>query len=317
MRILTEEKKQMIWTDDNIKKLLKYRKQLLSNKEIAKLFGCSRNAVNKKISKLRKQNYHIPYLSDININFVSNINEMPVYDKCLKIISPIATVISDTHLPYLDLDMFFRCLAVSKKFKAKDIIIAGDIINADAFSKFVNSTNRKNFREEKNLVSMFFESLLKVFKNIYIVAGNHDLRLFKILLGEVDMPDYMKMFSEHIGKRIKVSGNYKYCYLNDKYLIAHPKQYWQKAPSLPRELASKYQKHIITGHGHHSGICFDKSGNYFAIEIGGLIDKTKIEYNNIEITTHPTWNNSFVIIKNNFPYFFGEKFTDWNEWIGK
>jgi hypothetical protein len=69
----------------------------------------------------------------------------------------------------------------------------------------------------------------------------------------------------------------------------------------------------MNAHGHFQAFRYDRSGKNIAIDLGGLLDPMRIGYKNLSTTTHPEWNNGFVVLRNNCAYLFGEH-TDWKFW---
>ena len=52
------------------------------------------------------------------------------------------------------------------------------------------------------------------------------------------------------------------------------------------------------------------------IDIGGMFDQRKIAYVNLLTTTHPAWENGFVVILNGHAYQFHQE-TDFGWWLNK
>jgi len=92
-------------------------------------------------------------------------------------------VISDLHIPYHDITPLTMALDYGKKQKINCIFINGDLIDFYQISRFVNLERKRSVAEELEIVKEFLGVLNKEFPNvpIYLLMGNHDMRLEKYL----------------------------------------------------------------------------------------------------------------------------------------
>lgn len=260
-----------------------------------------------EIKEVIKEQEEVKLNDKVNFNKVAkeiqSIREVKIFNDFFKIQSDNVLIFSDVHLPFTDFEFSTNMFKVAKKFESKDCIIAGDFFDEGIFSDYLHY-EKVLWIEEKEMARKFLEYLVNNFKRVYILCGNHDNRILRKL-------EFNETYSE-IFKTIYQAKNlfitdYPFLELSGNWLVVHPKSYSQISGQVAKKLAVKYQKNVISTHGHFTSLGFDISGNYYAIDIGGLVDLNKIEYLHHNITTHPRWVKSFVIIKNNHPFLFTEK----------
>jgi len=149
---------------------------------------------------------------------------------------------------------------------------------------------------EKKKSRIFLNHLIETFDRIFIMMGNHDVRILRQLAFEETFRTFIDSISS--SNKVQVS-EYPKATINDSWFIAHPKSYSQISGNVAKRLAEKYHMNIIATHGHFSSRSYDRSGLFVCIDCGGLVDYEKTEYVNYAITTHPMWNNSFVLLLDN------------------
>ena len=246
-------------------------------------------------------------LKDINALF-------PKLTDFLKVKEKDVMIISDLHLPYLNVPLWEKCKKTAKQEKIKALIVAGDISNQDSYSVYTSASGPGSFKKEKDIIEDWFVDALDTFEKIYCIMGNHDLRFFKMLNGELQAPDWFKIFTDQVSKRVFISSEFRFLRLNGIIDVSHPKQYWQNAPSLAKRFNSKYLRHQIIGHSHHFGMGFDISGQFWCVEMPSLVDQERCEYSAICLDTHPRWQNGFITIRNyQYPEIYVDGITDWRK----
>ena len=89
-------------------------------------------------------------------------------------------VISDLHIPFIDLEVFLRFLKEGLK-DARLLVIAGDLINFDQFSRFIHLDGIVSAKKEIDLATKYLETLCDYKIPIFLLKANHELRLEKFL----------------------------------------------------------------------------------------------------------------------------------------
>lgn len=92
-------------------------------------------------------------------------------------------VISDLHIPFIDLEVFEQFVDYVKKDRdIKIIVIAGDLVNFDKFSRYLHFNGVASAEKEISLAKRFVEKILDLDKQIIYILANHELRLEKFLI---------------------------------------------------------------------------------------------------------------------------------------
>ena len=299
------------WTPEEEKRLIDLRRDGYTNRHIAKELKRSYNCIEKKSIILIKKNELVnrrteePFLIP---------KEPPDYTDFFKIQSKDFMVIADVHLPYIHKETVSKCLAIGKKFKIPTLIIAGDLFDLRSFSRFVISQDPFDDLDlTVKIASDFLKDCLSVFKEIYIICGNHDARIFKSTNGKIRYSQFFKMV-EGNKQRIFVS-DYSYCFANGNWMICHPENFSGRGGQTPSDLSEIYHRNVIASHNHVCGIQTSLSGDYLGIDCGMACSLEKTEYAMKVVTKHRKWINGFCMVKSNLPYLFITNKTDWSFWL--
>lgn len=236
-------------------------------------------------------------LEETKQNFPPSQTE--TYDRHIKLMENSAIVIGDSEIPDHDNEVFAMAAEIGHRLRIQTLIINGDFVDCDAFSKWSKITKSGDrFSDELELARGTVSEFLKYFTKIYIVAGNHDRRIASATNGQV----WLGMFLNDMSG-VEVS---EYSFLEmttpaGKWLICHPKQYSRIPLSTARELCSIKQTHVLCAHNHHLASGHDKSGSFYAVDGGCCRDPMKTAYRCLNVTTHPYWTPGFTVIKEGVP----------------
>lgn len=99
---------------------------------------------------------------------------------------------------------------------------------------------------------------------------------------------------------------YYYCWLNSdgvRYRICHPKSAGKGAAE---QLASKFLTNILMGHSHLLRHDWDKSGQFYAIQMGHCVDEKLLAYASQRDTVRDSHKLGAVIIREGYPYLLHE-----------
>jgi len=87
--------------------------------------------------------------------------------------------LSDPHLPYTRMDNWEEAYEFNRKFKADNVFSTGDFADQYALSRFPKATNADNGRVEVLKCIPQVKRIAKMFPNLKIMRGNHDIRINK------------------------------------------------------------------------------------------------------------------------------------------
>jgi len=257
--------------------------------------------------------------SDLYHKLAEEFGWVKTYSDYPKLKAESVLVCSDFHLPYIHIEFTAWMMAVAKKQKIKNCLIAGDFFDQNMYSFFLSEDTGK-WDDEKRSAKQLLKHMLRQFDSITMLLGNHDARILRRLDYLIKYADVMAMVSRD--KRIRVSG-YAKATVNGKWLVVHPKCYSRIAPQKERRLAEKHHLNLIGTHGHLTAAAFDISGQYWTAQIGGNVDYDKVEYVSQQVTDHPRWVKSFVILQkseitgNTYPKLYCERDQEYEEYCAK
>lgn len=224
-------------------------------------------------------------------------------------------VVGDVQLPTTDYDFAMYPAMIARKHlrKPRRLILAGDLYNMDAWSKYPSSISTPSWEQEKKAARNLLTIYAQTFDEMWMLSGNHERRILE-RLGEYDINDVL-LASLPSGKvKATVLDRCTVNTIRGKYTILHGASYAKKALSNADEYAQKYQSHIISHHEHHAAIGQDRYDRYHIINNGGLFDTAKMGYVQEKSNTMAGMSKGFTLVKNGYPHLFGD-FTDWNRWL--
>jgi len=230
-------------------------------------------------------------------------------DGILQITAPLVGVISDLHAPLHSGLWLMKAIETFKHFGVKHILLNGDNVDANQISRHAGQyfNRRSNLEDDLDAFEAVLKMLCEHFDAIYIDAGNHDMRLVHKFGGEVSYKRMMQMI--YSDPKIKVTSR-SFCFVNDSVEVIHPRQYSKIRGKLPSDLATRWQKSILTGHQHHSAMTISQCGKFQACDVGTLADVELQDYIRNERNTYAEPMNGFAIIFGNRIQCF-DKFTLW------
>lgn len=283
--------------------------QYLNNIELAGKYDRSVRTIERWRKVARQEENIVDTKYGVPISTVTNYHEMGT----LKITGDVL-VASDWHIPFHSAKWVKRLLQIAKEENVKQLAIPGDFFDASGLSSFDAIDLESNIAGELQVASRMLTHLLQWFDSVYWAGGNHELRLPRSLRFQASLPDICSFITKDSRVRavdreelVVISGGIQY------YLI-HPRSYSVVPTNIARSLAEKYHTNVISAHGHSFGMSYSRSGEYLALDAGGLFDiQTTTYINRGGLTTHPSWINGFWLIKDGVPYPYSELSHRWQD----
>ncbi len=205
-------------------------------------------------------------------------------------------ITSDWHIPHHDKEMLELLLNTAEENNTRELIIAGDFLNLDIISRYVNRDAPVTIDEELREAREVINTLLLQFNKITVIPGNHERRILHRLQTPLSFSAFFKMIIND--ERVNTVEN-DFILLDTAagiFRICHPRNYSKVKLSVAVQLADLYHQHIIAGHSHSLGFTFSRSGRFLCFDCGGLFDENKIDYIQ-DTTTHPSWAQGFILLK--------------------
>jgi len=218
----------------------------------------------------------------------------------------------DEHSPCHSEVWVNRMIAIADKFKIRKSIKIGDLFDFKFIMRHYTEDIRSLDKEVADTAPII--KALDYFDMNYLLQGNHERRVGIQTNSYVQAKHLFGLFGAEIwAKKFRYS-IYDKMNIGKKWMVVHPQSYSQVATAVAKRLAEKFHKNIINSHGHLVGSAYDRSGNFLCVDLGCMIEGTKIDYINLSTTTHPMWKNGFGMLYNGHFYHFTEE-TDWDWWL--
>lgn len=227
-------------------------------------------------------------------------------------------VSGDFQLPTADFEFADVLLKVAQHAGIKTLLIVGDWVNMDAFSKYEHIVPPVPFEVEMRASVSLMARYAGWFDVIWLALGNHEQRLMKLLRGDWSNSILARLLSASCGKlRITPYSHIVVHSGGQVWRCTHQRNYSKLKGRVGDELAQKYQCNIVSHHQHHAGKIMDRWGRYVVIDNGGIHDAAKMAYVGLVDSTSPTMTKGFTVIMNGTghlitPY---DAFTDLSLWL--
>jgi len=232
-------------------------------------------------------------------------------------------IAADIHAPCTDWLMASRLALVARKYleKPRRLVLAGDMMNWDVYSKYEGLLPLHTLRQEIDAARFAVSLWLATFDHIYLCLGNHDYRWLRALKGAFEADTFAELIKALIGNDERLTVNvYSYlditCETTGDWRITHTPEYSKIPLSKARIMSNMCKdKNLALAHQHHAGVILDESGRFILVDIPALVDADKLAYVQLAATSKPAMKRGFVMLKNGYPYLFADGLTDWSFWI--
>lgn len=224
-------------------------------------------------------------------------------------------VVGDVHVPTTDWEFTARVAQVAENWLPpgnRVLCIVGDLINADAMSKYDHIVPPISIDDELKAARALIQHWLTVFDRIYYGMGNHEFRILKdgwgTLLFEL-LGDARLTVSKYTHMTVESGGIH--------WLLTHQRNYSRIKGRVADQLALKFQTNVITHHEHHVAIQRDTYNHYTIVNNGTLADPEKLAYVQLVQSTSAEMCQGFTLLHSGTahlltPY---ETFTNWSHWL--
>ena len=207
-------------------------------------------------------------------------------------------ILADPHCPYHDAEFCNRVIDIALAARAQHCIIAGDLLDMNAFSPFDANSNA-HFEQDCEAAEGFVTALAGAFRDVLWIKGNHEGRLDK-RIGLHQLSDGRIKRLVSLTDAVTYTGYY-YCYVDD-WMVCHPKQASRAPGKVAAVLAGKYHRNVVAGHGHLWGLAPDTSGRYLGIDSGLCADPDRLEYDAMCPNCYPRMTQGAVILRDGYPW---------------
>ena len=223
-------------------------------------------------------------------------------------------IVGDVHLPTSDYALIDQMFLTAHKLGLTQMVIAGDLINADVFTTFDHEMPPIEFEDEEEIAGRFLSRCTTQFERVVFIQGNHERRVNKRSKGQLDAKALARILSRYADD-IDVSP-YGECVIisnGQRWHTFHQRNYSKIKGRVGNILAQKYQSNVVVWHQHHVSKLMDDWGRYVVIDGGGTHDDKTMAYVQLTPSTSPVMTRGFVVIIDGVGHVFTpyEAFTDW------
>ncbi len=235
-------------------------------------------------------------------------------------------ITGDYQLPAGAYDYIALMCAYAKKYLPegdRNLIIAGDLFNVDALSKWKNIVKPPDWQTEVEVFTYTIYLIFEVFDTVVFMPGNHEHRWLKHMKGEVtfremmigalkDVPNVPKVIFTPVDRLIIKNAN---PHAKADWLVCHMGNYALNVLKAADEMTWAHEKNIIGHHEHHWGGAINRYGRYEIINNGTMCNPDGLVYKAIVTDKHASFELGFVhLLPTGYAKRFGSSLvTDWDE----
>lgn len=221
----------------------------------------------------------------------------PILTECLRLTGD-WILSADWHIPTHNLEWVSRLIGVARKLKIRKLVIGGDFINFDALSYFYLREGGKQttvkLESEYEEAEGVMDVLETWFDEIVWILGNHEWRFMRVHRWGTKPEKLLSFVNRLCDQRYKISG-LSYLYVDD-IRVTHPQNYRSAKLSMANALSTKFRCPVVQAHGHFLSLGYS-TGGYRIGDTGCLCNPDRTDYIAKADTTHPRWNNGFLVYK--------------------
>lgn len=234
---------------------------------------------------------------------------------------PNALIVGDVQIPTSDYDWLALVLAIGEEYlkPPRRLIIAGDLINADAFKTYENDEPEPSWEHEIQAGEAFLSEVLEIYDDVRWFLGNHERRVGKRTKTSITPIMLLRLMTRD--PRVSIS-SWGHCVVRNPFgwdwRVTHARNYSINQLTVADQLAQRYQQNIIQHHEHHLAKGMDRYKRYVIINNGGLFDQQKMAYVMKDDSKSADMMNGFTLLRDGHADLFGpEGYTRWKMWLSE
>lgn len=200
-------------------------------------------------------------------------------------------IIGDLHANYIDPRIVKSFVRYAEENKCKVVVIAGDFLNADAFSTHPPLGPQQTFADEVEQARKLLEIFGECFDKIYWIRGNHDHRVSVATFGQLNMTELADLVCGPSPVRRKITVTpYSRLWVrcsSGLWLIAHQREYSKIKLRVASALSAKYNCHVICAHQHHCAVGLSENAKFVVADLPCACRYAY--YKSLDTSSRPDW----------------------------
>lgn len=220
-------------------------------------------------------------------------SERPRYDTPPRI-DVDCLVIGDAQVPFHDAEFINRCKHVAFAFGIKTCIWGADMVDFHALAQWVSHDEERSLEHELAEGQKHLDEIAAGFDEVHWIRGNHENRIVNALGRWLPTERIAMMLGT--GAHVKAY-DYYWMQVGDDWLIEHPYNASVIPARVAAWLAEKYNRNVITFHGHTLGEAQTRGGQRIGIDCGVSCDPEKLAYQTMRHNTRTAMMRGAVILR--------------------
>lgn len=232
---------------------------------------------------------------------------------------------ADWHAPLYSKQQAIRVALVADTERIDTLVIGGDIMDFQSASSHPKTELQASLNETITAAGKILDFFLDYFDRIYVLPGNHDVRLAK----KLDSPLSFEMLIRAGVQRGKVSSDVEstapiittdntYLYIGETetgWVAGHPDRYTRTPVNLTKA-AQRERRHVLGAHTHLQSLEWSDCGKFFCIYPGHCTEPRMTPYvmRSKGLSTYAESKAGFVLVRNNMPLLLGDGLTNWSKY---
>lgn len=219
---------------------------------------------------------------------------LPYYTNWITLKSDNFIVLSDCESPGYDAKVLNMVCWMGSELGIEDLILGGDIIANDTWSKWAKMTRTAvSYREELGPTIDLVNKFRRIYERIKWITGNHERRFAYQCDGELTVGDLIQSETD-----VEFS-EYAHCDVESctgRIRVMHQDNYSKVPLSVPYEIASNQLCHVACTHTHRLALGMDRSNSFQIAECGHGRSVEQTPYINLRQNRMPKWNHGFLLV---------------------
>lgn len=211
-------------------------------------------------------------------------------------------IASDFQVPFVSRKMVQLLCKIGQAWKIPNLLLAGDFLDLQHFSKFDPIDEPPDWETSKRLGVNLLRTLSDAFPGEKVwLLGNHEIRITRLTKGKWTIQELASAFEAHDIRAVQAP-LVQIETPRGIWDVVHPKSFSVIPSAVGKDLAHKSRHHIITAHGHAVAYRRDYSGESECVDLGCMCDPGTLAYVHLFPTRHPVMRQGFCLLDKGHVY---------------
>ncbi|MBK9944196.1 MAG: metallophosphoesterase [Kouleothrix sp.] len=202
---------------------------------------------------------------------------------------------SDIHAPLHSERALKRLVAVGRALEIEDLVVGGDLTDQDCLSSHPADLPQVDLNQSIEVSGQVLRFLKAHFRRLYIIPGNHDRRLAKVVNKNLGFANLIRMLVGNLDG-ITTTDN-DYFYIGNNWTVGHPRFFASYPTRGLDAVAMQRQRSVIGAHSHTIGLA--RIGRFWCVSPGMMMrpDLTPYLVRSNGLSKHADQTEGFVFVE--------------------